>query len=134
MDNKFILNIVTPYREFFSDEVESVTVNTINGEMGILSHALPIITVLKSGVIRIVQNGRTMEAAASDGIVTVTRDKVTVLTRLCAWPHEAEELDELVASESSESRKKSQAYEYKLAKAQLAAQFAKLKNKHGDMR
>ena len=129
----FRLEIVTPDREFFSDEAESLIINTPSGEMGILYHTLPLVTVLKSGVMKICRDGRWMEAVNSDGFVAVMPDKVTVLTQSCEWPHEMDldkvrgEIDELQDKE----RKAKSAYEYKMAKAQLAAQFAKLKIKKG---
>lgn len=127
----FQLDIVTPDRNFFSDAVESLVINTVTGEMGILYHTLPLVTVLKAGILRIRRNGRLMEAVASDGFVTVMRDKVTVLTQSCDWPYEidADKIDREIEELHDKERKAKSLYEYKMAKAQLAVQFAKLKIK-----
>ncbi|MDE6398228.1 MAG: ATP synthase F1 subunit epsilon [Clostridiales bacterium] len=132
MEKSFSLRIVTPDRAFFSGEVESLVIDTPTGEMGILYHTLPMVTILQAGVLRIRRNGRWMEVTNSDGFVTVLREGVTVLTRSCEWPYEAhngtkENSDRIGDS----SRKAKSQYEYKMAKAQLAAQFARLKNKDG---
>ncbi len=134
MEKSFMLNIVTPDREFFSGNIESLIINTPSGEAGILYHTLPMVTVLKSGTIKMKRNGRWMEAVNSDGFVSVTREKVTVLSQNCEWPHETDsERGEESRDMGDEERKAKSIYEYKTAKAQLAAQFAKLKIKnYGD--
>ena len=132
MNKLFNLEIYTPERTFFEGQVESLVINTHSGEIGILYHTLPLVTTLQSGVMRILQNGKWMEAANSVGFVEVTRDMVTVLTDSAAWPHEVdinavnEEIDEL----DERKRKAKSLEEYKMAKAQLAIQFAKLKITH----
>ena len=68
-EKSFKLNIVTPEREFFSGEVQSLVVNTVSGEMGILYRTLPIVTVLQSVFMKISRNVRCMEAANSDDFV-----------------------------------------------------------------
>ncbi len=131
MSNTFQLNIVTPDRAFFSGAVESLVINTPDGEMGILCHALPMVTVLKSGILRICQDGRWMEAVNSDGFVSIMRDKVTVLSQSCEWPYEIDiqRVDQEITVLHDKEKKAKSVYEYKMAKAQLAAQFAKLRIK-----
>ncbi len=128
-EKTFRLRIITPDRDFFSGEVEMLTVNAIDGERGIMRHTLPFVTAIKAGVLRIKQRGRDMEAINSDGIVTVSGGEVTVLTLSCEWPYEVDEERtrmEILELRDKERNSKS-VYEYKMAKAQLAAQFAKLK-------
>ena len=66
--------------------------------------------------------------------MAVMHDSVTVLVESCEWPHEVdnenigEKIDELTQKE----KKAKSVYESKMLKAQLAAQFAKLKIKSGD--
>ncbi len=134
MAKVFNLEIYTPERIFFKGEVESLVINTHSGEIGILYHTLPLVTTLQSGVMRILQNGKWMEAANTTGFVEVSREVVTVLTDSAVWPHEvdintvSEEIDEL----DERKRKAKSLEEYKMAKAQLAIQFAKLKITHRD--
>lgn len=135
MRKVFQLQIVTPDRVFYAGEAESLIVNTPTGEMGILYHTLPLVAVLKAGIMRICKNERWMQAVNSDGFVSVMRDKVTVLTQSCDWPYEidAEQVGKEIDKLSDKEKKAKSLYEYKMAKAQLAAQFAKLKiNKNGD--
>ena len=127
MANLFQLHIVTPDRVFYDNTAESLTVHTPTGEMGIMAHTLPMIALLQPGILRIYKNGRYMEAANSEGVVSVLRDAVTVLTQSCDWPYEVD------AERVDKERKAKSIAEYKTAKAQLAVQFAKLKIKnHGD--
>lgn len=132
MENLFMLRIVTPDREFFAGEVQSLVLDTPTGEMGILYHTLPMVTILEPGVLRICRNGRWMEAANGEGFVSVLSDGVTVLTQSCEWPHEVDldAVDKQIDVLRDKERKAKSQYEYKMAKAQLAVQFAKLKIKH----
>ena len=133
MEKQFDLRIVTPDRMFYSDKAESLVINTTEGEMGILAHALPMVTVLKPGVMRICRDGRWMEAANSDGFVSVMRDGVTILAQSCVWPHEvdADSVDKEIDALHDKERKAKSVYEYKMTKAQLEVQFAKLRIKKG---
>lgn len=134
MAKTFRLNIITPNREFFSGDAESLVINTPDGERGILCNALPAIIVLKSGVLRICCKGRRMEAANSDGFLYIMPNTVTVLAETCVWPHEVDayELNEEINKIKESEQKAKSVYEYKLVKAQLAAQFAKLKIKNNE--
>lgn len=135
MAKLFHLDIVTPDRDFFKGEVESLVINTPTGEMGILYHTLPLVTILESGVIRILQSDKWMEAATSDGFVRVDTDRVTIMANLCEWPYEinANKVNEEIMDLSDRMKKSQSLREYKLAKAQLAIQFAKLKIKGHDL-
>jgi F-type H+-transporting ATPase subunit epsilon len=45
------LEIVTPEKRVFDDEVDFVTVPTASGEAGILTHHAPLISALKQGIL-----------------------------------------------------------------------------------
>lgn len=129
MEKLFSLEILSPDRQFFCGDVEAFTVRTPTGEMGILYHTLPCVTLLAGGIIRIKQSGKWMEAVADEGFLRVGRDKVTVLTQSCLWPYEidAEALGEEIEDSRTRMDKSQSMREYKIAKAQLAAALAKLR-------
>lgn len=95
----FQLEIVTPERQFFSDEVEMVIVKGIEGDLAILENRAPLITPLTIGLIKIFEkkDGEERVAAIVDGYVTVTKEKTTVITDSAEWP---EEIDEARAKEA----------------------------------
>ncbi len=135
MGNVFNLEIYTPDRVFFKGQAESLVVNTETGEMGILYQTLPIVTMLSNGIMKILQDGKRMEAVNSAGFISVGRDVVTVLVESAYWPHEIDvhQVQEEIDSIDLEKRKERSYAEYKLAKAQLALQFAKLKLKNRNL-
>lgn len=122
MEKSFTLNVITPDRTFFSGDVQSLVVTTLTGEMGVLCHTLPIVTVLKAGSLRIKSNGRWMEACGGDGILSVTPRDATVLVQTCLWPHEHVEEGEA----DDPARQKLSAAQYRRIKAKLAAQTVKM--------
>lgn len=48
-----MLEIVTPERAFFSDEVDMVIVRAVEGDLAVLKNRAPIITPLSIGKVRI---------------------------------------------------------------------------------
>ena len=75
----FKLDIVTAERLVSSDEVEVLVAPGIDGELAILPHHAPLLTVLKPGEIRVVKDGQDTYIAVSGGFMEVMPDKVTIL-------------------------------------------------------
>ena len=82
------LEIVTPDKPFFSEEVEMVIVRGMEGDLAILKGRAPITTPLKIGKVRIFQNGVERVAAVVDGYIPVVEDKATIVTEAAEWPNE----------------------------------------------
>jgi F-type H+-transporting ATPase subunit epsilon len=73
------LDIVTPERLAFSEEVDAVTVPGSEGELGILPHHAPLVSTLGVGELRI-RKGTIEEAfAIFGGFLQVLPNKVIVL-------------------------------------------------------
>lgn len=83
------LEIVTPERKVFDEAVDSVTVPTASGEVGILPNHAPLISSLKSGILTINTKGGSDRYVVSGGFVEVSSNKVSVLTDI------AEKSDEI---------------------------------------
>ncbi|NLY77171.1 MAG: F0F1 ATP synthase subunit epsilon [Tissierellia bacterium] len=84
----FKLEVVTPDRAFFSDEVDMVILRGIDGDFAVLKDRAPFITPLSIGQIRIKKDNKEMVAAMSGGYVSVTKEKTTVVTDSAEWPEE----------------------------------------------
>lgn len=82
------LEIVTPDRAFFNDEIDSIIVRGVEGDLAILKGRTPIVTPLKIGMIRIFQNGEEKIASVADGYITSIDDNVTIVTDAAEWPGE----------------------------------------------
>ena len=73
------LEIVTPERRAFEGDVDEVIVPGSEGEMGILPHHAPLISLLGQGVLRIKRGGEEQEFAIFGGFLQVRPDRVVVL-------------------------------------------------------
>ncbi|HMM78679.1 MAG TPA: F0F1 ATP synthase subunit epsilon [Pyrinomonadaceae bacterium] len=73
------LEIVTPEKKVFDDEVESVTVPTASGEAGIFPNHAPLVSALKPGILSYSQKGGAEKMAVTGGFVEVSANKVSVL-------------------------------------------------------
>jgi F-type H+-transporting ATPase subunit epsilon len=73
------LDIVTPEKLAYSDEVDAVTLPGIEGELGVLPHHAPLVTTLGFGELRIRKGGTEEFFAIAGGFLQVLPDKVIVL-------------------------------------------------------
>jgi F-type H+-transporting ATPase subunit epsilon len=73
------LEIVTPERLAYSDEVDAVTLPGIEGELGVLPHHAPLVSTLGIGELRIRKGGTEESFAIVGGFLQVLPTKVVVL-------------------------------------------------------
>jgi len=91
MPSKIIFQITTPEREVYSDEVDQVTLPTLDGEITILPNHLPLVSVLVAGEARVVSGGEETLMAVSGGFIEVQPDSKVIV--LADTAERAEELD-----------------------------------------
>lgn len=76
----FPLELVTPERILFSEEVRAVRAPGIEGSFGVLSHHAPLLTELTTGLIKVtLADGREELIATSGGFMQVRADKTIIL-------------------------------------------------------
>jgi len=73
------LEIVTPERLAYSDEVDMVLVPGSEGELGILPHHTPLVSLLGVGELKIRKGGAEEIFAIAGGFLQVRPDKVVVM-------------------------------------------------------
>lgn len=83
-----MLEIVTPDRKFFEEEVDMVIIKGIEGDLGILKGHTPLVTPLDIGRIKIKQGGNFKVAAIAGGYIEVTKEKATIISDAAEWPEE----------------------------------------------
>jgi F-type H+-transporting ATPase subunit epsilon len=98
----FKLEIVTAERMVFSDEVSAVIAWGVEGQLGILPHHAPLMTMLQPGDILIRKDKDEEFFAISGGFLEVRPDKVIILADAC---ERAEEID---LARAEEARKRAQ--------------------------
>ena len=91
---KLQLDIVTAERLVTSEEVEVLVAPGVDGELAILPHHAPLLTVLKPGEIRVLNDGEESDIVVSGGFMEVMPDKVTILADTA---ERADEIDEVRA-------------------------------------
>ena len=105
MAERFKLTIVTPDREFYSDDVDMVEFNTTEGEIGIYQGHAPLTVIVKPGILTITQGETIKNAALHAGFVQILPEEVTVLAEIIEWPDEIDKERALAAKERAESRR-----------------------------
>jgi F-type H+-transporting ATPase subunit epsilon len=73
------LEIVTPERLAYSDTVDSVVLPGSEGEIGVLPHHAPLVSMLGVGELRIRKDGQEESFAIAGGFLQVRPDKVVVM-------------------------------------------------------
>ncbi|MEL6183309.1 MAG: ATP synthase F1 subunit epsilon [Myxococcota bacterium] len=77
------LSIVTPEAEAVKVTCDEVTAPGKNGEIGLLPGHVPLITVLRPGLLTVITGGKKTVYAVSTGYAEVQGESVTVLTEDC---------------------------------------------------
>ena len=83
--------IVTPERVVLKSEVVQITVPTVQGEITVLPDHIPLVAILKPGVVEILkEDGNREIMSLSGGFVEVLKEKVVILADTAEM---AEEID-----------------------------------------
>lgn len=95
------LEIVTAERQVLAeDNVDMVVAPSVDGEVGILPHHAPLITVLQVGELRVKKGSDEESIVIAGGFMEVLNNKVTILADAA---ERSEEVD-LAAAEQARSR------------------------------
>ena len=120
------LEIVTPQKKVYSEEVESVTLPTTSGEIGILSGHIPLITEIKAGELGVMRLGELDLLAVDKGFAEIYGDTVSVITEAAI---DIEDID-LGSAEAAQRRAEEalrKAKEEKLKPEEIEALEAKIR-------
>ena len=81
MEDNFKLEIISPERIFFSDDVKMVTLPSYEGDMSILKNHISIITFLRPGIIKVQKNDENfINFFVQDGTVEYFNDSLIILS------------------------------------------------------
>jgi F-type H+-transporting ATPase subunit epsilon len=93
--------IVTPEKSVLKQEILQITVPTTSGEITILPDHIPLVSVLKPGVLEVKRSDGVLEImAVSGGFIEVMKDSRVVI--LADTAERAGELDEMRIKEAKE--------------------------------
>ena len=100
MAGTFSLQIVTPEREVYSSQVESVSLPGMQSHFGVLRNHAPLIAALEPGVVRILDAElKEINLAVGGGFFQVAQNQAILLADSAEFPHEIN-LDRVRESET----------------------------------
>ena len=79
MDEKFTVEIISPDRSIYKEEVSDVIIPSYEGELGILKDHIPLITFLRPGLIKIVSDNE-KKFFVEDGTVEFVENNLLILS------------------------------------------------------
>ena len=92
------VHVVTAEREVYTEEgVDEVIAPGIEGELTVLPHHAPLLTMIRAGVLRLVKGREETDVAITGGFLEVKDDRVTILADAA---ERAEEIDAVRAEEA----------------------------------
>lgn len=116
------LEIVTAERLVLSEEnIDMVVAPSVEGEVGILPHHAPLLTVLQIGELRVKRGADEQSIVVSGGFLEVLNDKVTVLADV------AERSEEVDVAAAEQARARAQDALAHKGEADLAAAYAAMR-------
>jgi len=84
----FSLEIITPYRQFFSGEAEAVVFTIPDGEYGVQAGHAPTVTVVVPCTLRYKVDGQWQTAAVTSGIAEIMPEYTILLVAAAEHPDE----------------------------------------------
>lgn len=103
MSKTIKLKIVTPEGIFFEDEVQGISIPTLEGEITVLADHIPIIAAMMPGELKVKKSGKDEFFSMTRGVVEVDGKTITILTDA------AERADEIDTKRAEEAKKKAEA-------------------------
>ncbi|TMV47132.1 F0F1 ATP synthase subunit epsilon [Paenibacillus mesophilus] len=100
----FLLEVVTPERKVYAQEVNMIVVKGVSGELGILPNHIPMVTPLKIAPVTIKKGKETEYLAVNGGFMEVRKDKVVILAESAELPADINVDRARAAKERAESR------------------------------
>jgi F-type H+-transporting ATPase subunit epsilon len=104
--NTVQVDIVSPERKVYEGQVQMVIAKGVEGELGIMAGHAPLVTPLKTGVLRLLTEKTEQVIAVSGGFIEVRPEKVTVLAETAELPEEIDVTRAQSAKERAEDRLK----------------------------
>ena len=120
----FRLEIISPDKMFYTNDVVMAEYNTTEGEVGIYAGHIPMTQIIAPGQLTITEEGGQKIAALLSGFVEITPEKVTILAEAVEWPENIDVERAREARIRAERRISSGQEDIDLARAELALKKA----------
>jgi len=101
--NTFKLRIITPQKVVREEEIESLSVPSVTGELTVLHNHIPLFTLLTEGICRIKSGNKVDELAIGRGYLEITGKETNLLVSAA---YGQDEIDEKLVKDAQEDAKK----------------------------
>ncbi|HWQ61197.1 MAG TPA: F0F1 ATP synthase subunit epsilon [Negativicutes bacterium] len=124
MANKIRLDIVTPERIVYSEDVNMVIARATDGDIGVLPGHAPLVAGMDIWPLRVLQDEGERQIAVCGGFIEVRPDKVTILASCAELPEEIDVKRAEAARARAEGRLRDPGPDIDMARAEAALQRA----------
>jgi len=118
------LDIVTPERLCYHEDINVLEAPAIDGLIGILPRHAPMVTALSTGVLKIQKDGEEILISISEGFMEVKPAQINVVVRSAELSHEVDIERAKRARERAQKRLESDEQDIDNARAEAAMQRA----------
>jgi len=94
------LRIITPEKLVFEDDIDQVTLPTKEGEITVLPHHIPLVSIIQPGEILIKKKNQDISLAVSGGMLQVRPDEIILLA------DSAERVEEISEERAEQARQR----------------------------
>lgn len=124
-----LLEIITPEKVIFKDEIDEVIVPTENGEIAILPNHINLLTQVNPGELIIKKGSGQQHLAITGGFLEVQNNKISILAEYAVKAQDIEVALSMEAKKRAEKvmREKSTDNELKIAQAEMIKAILELK-------
>ena len=122
-----LLEIITAEQQVYGDDVEMVVAPGVDGQLGILPHHAPLMTMLQPGEILIRTDGSDTFLVVTGGFLEVIGNKVTILADASERSDEIDEARAQTAMERARERLADQPTDLQLERALSAMRRAQVR-------
>ena len=128
MAKTFLLEIVTPEKQFFTGQVESLILPAVDGSYGVQAGHEPVVTAIEPGEARYLADGQWHDLVVTQGFAEIMSDYAVVLVSAAERPEDIDATRAERAKERAEERLRQHEsrQEYIRSKAALARATARL--------
>ena len=122
MAKLFNLEIHTPYRLFFTGQVEAILVTLVDGEIGIYASHSNMNAPIVTGILKVKdRNGVWKAAFTTEGLLEVMGTRTFLLVDAAEWPEEIDKERALEAKQRAEEQLAAGTFKFEMedAKASL---------------
>lgn len=99
---KLFLNVITPTKVVLSEEIDELTIPTVNGEISILPNHIDLLTKVTPGEMIIRRNNKIEPFAIAGGFLEISNNKINVLADL------ALHVDDIEVSKVEEAKQRAE--------------------------